>query len=73
MIEGKMLVKEKTDSRIIFGSLDDMVQFLEDVSNGKWVVLSIEKNGMKYSELVDPKIFSEITNGTLKITSEEKV
>lgn len=68
-------VKARNQSEIVFSSMNDMIKFHDEITNGKAVVFdySDKKTCQRYGELVNPIILSDINDNKIVIRSEEGI
>ncbi len=68
-------VKARTPTEIVFASINDMVKFHEEITNGKSVVFDYKDPSAKirFGELVNSIIISDISDNKIKIRSEEDI
>jgi len=66
-------VREKSDDKIIFASMEDMKVFFDLVTNGQGVIFDyVDKKDVRCGEYISPMIITAITDEQIKITSMEK-
>ena len=67
-------VKEKSDDKIVFASLEDMKRFFDQINNGQGVFFDyVNKEDYRCGEYINPSIVTPINDGKIKIISKEKV
>lgn len=72
-ISSSYIVAKKTGKEIIFQCPSDLHQFFDDVTNGKWVLItSPDENGVLISELIRPDVKAEIADGRLMLKAYNK-
>jgi hypothetical protein len=66
-------VKKKTDTDIIFASMEDMKSFFDQINNGQGVIFDyVDEGDSRNGEYVSPSILTQISDNKIKITSKEK-
>ena len=67
-------VRKKTDTDIVFASMEDMKSFFDQINNGQGVIFDYVdcENEFQNGEYVNPSILTLISDGKIKITSKEK-
>jgi hypothetical protein len=66
-------VREKTDSKIVFASTEDLTKFFDQILNGQGVIFEyVDKNDYQCAEYINPQIVTLINDGKISITSRGK-
>jgi hypothetical protein len=66
-------VREKSDDKIIFASMEDMKVFFDLVTNGQGVIFDyVDEKDIRSGEYINPSIITLINDAKIKITSMEK-
>ena len=64
-------VREKTDTKIVFASTDDLTKFFDLITNGQGVIFEyVDSKDPQCSEYINPQILTQINDGKIKITSK---
>jgi hypothetical protein len=67
-------VREKTEEKIVFASLEDMKSFFDQINNGQGVFFDyVNEKDNRCGEFINPAIVTPINDGKIKITSREKI
>ena len=61
----------RSDTEIVFQSVDELNKFWDALVNGKWTILSYKVDGKKKSELINPDIHALVVDKKIKLTSVE--
>lgn len=64
-------IKSRSPTEIVFATVNDMVKFHDEITDGKAVVLDYTDKMKRYGELVNPVIKADISDNKIKIRSEE--
>lgn len=66
-------VRTRSNTEIVFASIQDMITFCDELENGKRVVIAFttENPDTKRGEIVLPSEFPLINDGKIKLRSEE--
>lgn len=65
-------IREKTDTEIMFSSVEELVKFYSEVSNGKGVVFEYVDPKCREGEYIEPGIFNLITDNKIRLKSKEE-
>ena len=65
----KVIARSPTE--IVFATIEDMVKFHDEITDGKAVVFDYTDKSKRYGELVNPVIKGDISDNKVKIRSEE--
>jgi hypothetical protein len=63
----------RTPTEIVFASIEDMVKFHDEITDGKAVIFDFVNKSKRYGELVNPIIKADISDSKIKIRSEEDI
>ena len=69
----KFKVVEKSATEITFSSIADMEIAYNLLADGRDIVLYMEEDHEKNGEILPGKVFSDIMDGKVKLTSSEKM
>ena len=64
-------VKARSPNEIVFATIEDMVKFHDEITDGKAVVFDYTDKTKRYGELINPIIKADISDNKIKIRSEE--
>jgi hypothetical protein len=66
-------VIEKTSDKIVFASKKDLLDFYDDISNGKIILLTWRDGDCEVSELLTPNNSPQVNDGSVKLMSKRTV
>jgi len=66
-------VKTRNSNEIVFATIDDMVKFHDEITDGKAVIFDYVDKATRHGEYVNPIIKADISDNKIKIRSEEDV
>lgn len=66
-------VTSRTPNEIVFASIEDMVKFHDEITDGKAVIFDFVSKSIRHGELVNPIIKADISDSKIKIRSEEAI
>ena len=69
----KFKVVEKNKEEITFSSIADMEVAYNLLADGRDIILYKEEDSEKHGEILPGKIFSDIMDGKVKLTSSEEL
>jgi hypothetical protein len=64
-------VKARNPTEIVFATIQDMVKFHDEITDGKSVVFDYINKSVRYGELISPSIKADISDNKVVIRSEE--
>lgn len=65
-------VRKKTDTDIVFASVEDMKMFFDQINNGQGVVFDyVCEKTTRVGEYINPSVVTLISDGKIRITSME--
>jgi len=64
-------VKARNPTEIVFATIQDMVKFHDEITDGKSVVFDYINKSVRYGELINPSIKADISDNKVVIRSEE--
>ena len=65
-------VRERTDTNIIFASMEDMKSFFDQMMNGQGVIFEyVDSKDERCGEYINPVILTRINDNKINLTSKE--
>jgi len=64
-------IRTRSSNEIVFATIDDMVKFHDEITDGKAVIFDYTDKTKRHGEFVNPIIKADISDNKIKIRSEE--